>query len=50
MESKGEGKGGREGKRNIDLLFHIFVHSLVNFYMCPHQGSTLKLWLMGTML
>ena len=28
----------KERERNIDLLFHLFMHSLVVSYMCPDQG------------
>ena len=35
------------GKRNIDLLFHLFMHSLVASCMCPDQGSNLQLWHVG---
>ena len=34
---------GRE--RNIDLLFHLLVHSLVDSYVCRNQLSCLaRLW------
>ena len=29
---------GREKKKNIDLLFHLFMHSLVASCMCPDLG------------
>ena len=34
----GDGEGGRERKRNIDLLFHLFMHSSVDSLMCLDQG------------
>ena len=33
---------GRE--RNIDLLFHLFIHSLVDSCMCPDQELNLQPW------
>ena len=36
-----ERDGEREG--NIDL-FHLFVHSLVDSYMCPDQGLNPQPW------
>ena len=35
----------REGEReieNIDLLFHLFMHSLVDSCVCPDQGMNLQ--------
>ena len=49
-EGKREREGGRERERNINLLFHLFMHSLVYFCMCPDWGSNLQLWHTGTML
>ena len=42
-----EGGGERERKRerDIDLLFHLFMHSLVDSYMCPDQKSNCNLGL-----
>lgn len=31
-------------------LFHSFMHSLVDCYMCPDQGLNTKLWLISMML
>ena len=31
-----------EGERDMDLLFHLFVHSLVDLCMCPDWGSNLQ--------
>ena len=41
-------KGGRE--RDIDLLFHLFMHSLVDSCMCPDRGSNTQPWHTGMML
>ena len=32
----------RRGEREIDLLFHLFMHSLVASSMCPHWGLNLQ--------
>ena len=41
----------RERERNTDLLFHLFMHSLVDSCMClPDWGSYLQPWHMGTTL
>ena len=40
----------RERERNIDLLFHPFMHSLVYSPMCPDRGSNPQCWHTGTML
>ena len=40
----------RERERSIDLLFHLFIHSLVDSCMCPDQGSNTQPWHIGTML
>ena len=34
----------RKGKRNIDLLFHLFMHSSVDSCTCPEWGSNLQPW------
>ena len=39
-----------ERERNIDLLFCLFMHPLVDSYMCPDQGLNLQPWCMGTTL
>ena len=31
----------RERLREITLLFHLFMHSLIASYMCPNWGLTL---------
>ena len=41
----------REGEReieNIDLLFHLFMHSLVDSCVCPDQGWNPQPWCIGT--
>ena len=35
---------GRERERNVDLLFHLLVHSLVASCMCPDQRLNLQPW------
>ena len=37
-------------ERNIDLLFHLFMHPLADSYMCPDQGSNLQPWRIRTVL
>ena len=39
----------REGK-NIDLVFHPFTHSLLDFCICPGQGSNPQPWHVETTL
>ena len=39
-----------ERERNVDLLFHLLIHSLVASCMCPDQGSNLQPWPIGVML
>ena len=34
----------RERKKTVNLLFHLFMHSLVASCMCPHLGSNLQPW------
>ena len=41
---------GRQRERNLDLLFHLFMHLLVDSFMCPDQGSNLQPWCIWTML
>ena len=36
--------GDRDRERNIDLSFHLLMHSLVDSGMCPDQGSNLQPW------
>ena len=44
-------RGGREGREiNINLLFHLFMHSLFTFCMCPDWRSNLPPWLIGMTL
>ena len=40
----------RERERNINLLFHSFMYSLVGSCMCPDLRSNLKSWHIKTML
>ena len=43
----GERETEREREQNINLLFHLFMHSLVDSYMCPDLGiepTTLEYW------
>ena len=40
----------REGERNINLLFHLFIHSLVDSCMSPNWGSNPQPWHIRTML
>ena len=37
-------KRGRGIERVIILLFHLFMHSLVDSSMCPDQGPNLQPW------
>ena len=39
-----------ERERNINLLFHLLMHSLVDFCMCPDWGLNLQPWCIGMML
>ena len=39
-----------EREREIDLLFYLFMRSLIASYMCPDQGLNLQLWWIGMML
>ena len=48
LERKSEGE--RERERNISLLFHLVMHSLVASCMCPDQRSNLQAWHVGTTL
>ena len=43
-----ERKGERE--RNIDLLFHLLMHSLVDFCVCPDGESNSQPWYIGAVL
>ena len=43
-------KREKEGERTIDLLFQLFMHSLIESCMCPDWGLNLLLWCVGTML
>ena len=36
----------RERERDVNLLFHLFMHSLVASCMCPDQGSNPQPWSM----
>ena len=35
------------GERNMDLLFHVFMLSFVDSYMCPDQESNAPPWRIG---
>ena len=39
---EGGTQGGREGKQN--LLFHLFMHSLIDSCMCLNGRSNLQTW------
>ena len=43
------GEGERERDRNINLLFHLFMNSLVAPCMCPDWGWNPQPWHMGLM-
>ena len=45
---KGAAERKRERERNINLLFHLFMHSLVASHMCPDLGRNTQLWRTGT--
>lgn len=47
-ERDGEEKTERE--RGINLLFHLFMPSLVDTHMCPEQGWNLQSWHIQTIL
>ena len=51
---RGEREREKERKKEYEkmngLLFHLFMHSLVDSYMCPDQGLNLQHWHIGTML
>ena len=49
-EREREGGREREGERNNDLLFHLFMHSLVASYMYPDWRLNPQLWHTGMML
>ena len=38
----------REEEREIEVLFHLFMHALVASRMCPDQGWNPQLWRIGT--
>ena len=40
----------RERERDIDLLFHLFMHSLVDSWMCPDWGLNPQPWGTGRTL
>ena len=44
------GRGGRGRERNIDLLFHLFMHSFVDSCVCPYQDRTPILSISGCIL
>ena len=45
-----EGGEGRGRERNINLLFHLLMHCLLAFSMCPDWRSHLHPWCIGTVL
>ena len=49
-ERKGRGQRERVRERDTNLLSHLFVHSLVDSYMCPHQRWNLQPLQIGMML
>ena len=49
-ESEREKERKKEYEKMNGLLFHLFMHSLVDSYMCPDQGLNLQHWHIGTML
>ena len=48
-ENEREGKGGKK-ERSIDCLFHLFMHSLVDSYVCPDWEFYPQPWCIGTLL
>ena len=38
------------GERETDLLFYLFIHSLLDSCMCPDQGLKPQPWHSGMML
>ena len=38
------------GERDINLLFLLLMHSLVDSCTCPDQGLNLQPWCIGTVL
>ena len=49
-EREREKERKKEYEKMNGLLFHLFMHSLVDSYMCPDQGLNLQHWHIGTML
>ena len=43
-------RGRERRERNIKLLFCLFIHSLVDFCMCPNWGWNLRPWHIWTSL
>ena len=39
-----------ETEKHMDLLFHSHIHSLLDSYVCPDQGSNPQPWHMRMML
>ena len=46
----GGGEQERDRQIDIDLLFHLRMHSLVAFCMCPDQVSNPQAWPIGMTL
>ena len=47
---QGDSGGGGERERNVDALFCLFMHSLVDSCMCPDQRQNPKPWCIGATL
>ena len=45
-----EREGEREREREINLLFHLFMHSLVDSWICHDWGWNPKPWHIRTMV
>ena len=50
LEREKRGGGGKQRERNIYLLFHLFMHSLVDSCTCPEGGLNPQPWRVGMML
>ena len=50
LREAGRGGGERRGERNIDLLFHPLMHTLVDSCMCPDWGLSPQPWHIGMIL
>lgn len=45
-----EERRGKKRERNINLLFYLLMHSLVDSYMHPERGSNPQTWYIRMML